>query len=594
MSSPSNPVAGNVNTAKINRSFNLLREFYTLVDTHSPTVLDEAALEVFLTSNKVCSPPRAGSSEYIDEHNTRMALITEVQAALEALDCPGLALASLWVGLWTMPTSRLVQLLRDLRDPSTESVVTVQLYKINNAFPKLLHIFRGLGSRNEEDSEDRYRRRNTNESVSAADRDGKRCVVTGAPYPQVCHIFPFASLKHRFQTGDFLQDMALFWGQDRISTLTKKLCGRHAPGATNMNLVDTCANMISLSPQLHDWWGRGLFAFEPMGEARLSESPSNTGAAIQPTPIGSPSTRTTPTRAAKVAKNTKPPQEWSIQLRFHWLRDTNIPTLKSPVNLSADPIAMLETPDPNRHLAAVNLATWRPVENGQLFTITAQDPNALPDYDILLLQWDVLRMWRLAGGADPAIYSLDDDDDDYDDNDIAVLGGKTTQDNRTQTVDQGDIPRRQIQHSSETTAHSSQNPFDHPFDPRGGSVRRRIQHSSETTADSSQNPFDTRGGSVRRRIQHSSETTADSSQNPFDPRGGSARRRMQHSSETTADSSQDPFDHPFDPRGGSARRRMQHSSETTADSNQDPFDPRGDFDGDKPDATPRTNQGGLS
>jgi len=75
---------------------------------------------------------------------------------------------------------------------------------------------------------------------------------------------------------------------------------------------------------------------------------------------------------------------------------------------------MLKDPDPERPVAAVNLTTWRPVESGQIFTITAEDIDTLPDYDILLLQWDVLRMWRLAGGADPAIYPdnpFDSDDE---------------------------------------------------------------------------------------------------------------------------------------------------------------------------------------
>ncbi|KAK2017564.1 hypothetical protein LZ32DRAFT_688093 [Colletotrichum eremochloae] len=68
-----------------------------------------------------------------------------------------------------------------------------------------------------------------------------------------------------------------------------------------------------------------------------------------------------------------------------------------------------------RKVDPIRSRTGRQVENGQMFTITADSRDEMPDFDILLLQWDLLRMWRLAGGADPAIYPLNDyyhDDDD--------------------------------------------------------------------------------------------------------------------------------------------------------------------------------------
>ncbi|EFQ34851.1 uncharacterized protein GLRG_09995 [Colletotrichum graminicola M1.001] len=385
-----------------------------------------------------------------------MALIPQVQAALRDQGYEHVALAPMWAALWTIPISQVASLLEDLRDPSVAMLLEGQLTMINNNFLKFLKIYN-------DSNRHRYQRSIT-ERDQAAEQDGQQCVVTKAPDPHKCHIFPFSALNHQDYTGgSFLVSMARFWGEDRIRTLSRKLGGRYAPGATNnMNIVDTCANMISLSPQLHDCWLRGYFAFEPMGEARRFDGQYNTGAS---TPTVSESTRATPPRAAKKLKPL--PEEYSIQLRFHWLKDTTIPTLKSLVDFSVDPITIFKQPVPNQpdpkcYLAAVDLSNWRPVENGQIITIKAQERGLLPDYDILLLQWDVLRMWRLAGGADPEIYSFDSDDDT--DEDLAVTVGKTTEDSQMQMVDQPhDTFRRRNQGSSETAVTSNQD----LYNPRG-------------------------------------------------------------------------------------------------------------------------------
>ncbi|KAK2039377.1 hypothetical protein LZ31DRAFT_598914 [Colletotrichum somersetense] len=104
--------------------------------------------------------------------------------------------------------------------------------------------------------------------------------------------------------------------------------------------------------------------------------------------------------AADSAQGTTSQQRWGIRLRFRWLKRTDVRDLNAPVGR---------------------------VESGQVFAVTADGPDGLPEYDILLLQWDLLRIWRLAGGADPAVcYPFDsdddDDDDDNDDDDETMMG----------------------------------------------------------------------------------------------------------------------------------------------------------------------------
>ncbi|KAK1970237.1 hypothetical protein LY78DRAFT_677907 [Colletotrichum sublineola] len=270
--------------------------------------------------------------------------------------------------------------------------------------PQLLRIFRGTNSDistkdNSNTPKKVVYQRDKSEVSFTLRRDKELCVITGTLHPQVCHIFPFSSLNHQERTKSCLLGMTKLWGEDRVIKLNSQLVN----DGTGKNIVDTAANMISLSPQLHAWWSRGYFALEPM------EAP-------EPVEVQT----TTPTRSTfKTA--------WRIKLRFHWLQKTGIFNLLSTVNYSDDPVTKFE--DLGCNLNIVDARTWRPVESGQVITITADSPEHLPNYDILLLQWDLLRMWRLSGGADPSKYPFDDEYDS--DEEIGVIGSGPIQGSAT-------------------------------------------------------------------------------------------------------------------------------------------------------------------
>ncbi|KAK2035525.1 hypothetical protein LX32DRAFT_678372 [Colletotrichum zoysiae] len=342
-------------------------------------------------------------SAYLDDHSTKMTLIPQVFAELEALGKAEVAKACLWAALWTMPASQVEHLLGMLRDPVESIRMPGRFGAVHANFPILLKIFctekmssKDIGGENEAvgpGPKKPHFKRNKLESQATLKRDNARCVLTGSPNPEVCHIFPFSALSRQEQVDTLLGIMAPVWGQDRIDKLLVKLTGRYNPGASNnMNVIDQARNMISLNQQMHYFWGRGYFALEPMGMPECSDKEASVSrtASASSTP-----TRTPPPRASKKSKVTQ--KEWSIRLRFHWLRATNVPELRVPVDFSEDPINRFQPPDPER-------PAYRPIENGQIVTIKADSFEKLPDYDILLLQWDILRMWRLAGGADPAMY----------------------------------------------------------------------------------------------------------------------------------------------------------------------------------------------
>ena len=54
-----------------------------------------------------------------------------------------------------------------------------------------------------------------------------------------------------------------------------------------------------------------------------------------------------------------------------------------------------------RQLMAVNLDRNTAIVNGEVFTVSAKRMEDLPDYDVLMLQWDIIRMASLCGGAEP-------------------------------------------------------------------------------------------------------------------------------------------------------------------------------------------------
>ncbi|KAK1965204.1 hypothetical protein LY78DRAFT_747875 [Colletotrichum sublineola] len=221
--------------------------------------------------------------------------------------------------------------------------------------------------------------------LQALKRDNNKCVITDTANPEACHIFPFASLKQQSQRtlGPDLELMTSLWGNDRVDTLAEKLT---MMGTHDTTAVDTMRNMICLSPQLHDWWTRGYFALEPIkSSAKMEHS------------------------------HTLP-----------LAQEDRHPTLTPQVNFSQDPVAKLQSlkGEGGGLVKTFNATTGRLVESGQIFTIAAGSSDDIPDFDILLLQWDLLRMWSLAGGADPAIYPLDDY---YDDDDTKVPVGEDPQ-----------------------------------------------------------------------------------------------------------------------------------------------------------------------
>lgn len=192
----------------------------------------------------------------------------------------------------------------------------------------------------------------------AKDRDGNVCLVSGMSDPEAAHIFPFAaSQSKRFGYLDAL--LQCFWGIEQALTWRNLY--------TNAAITQSVVNHLCLSHQLHFWFDKARFAFKPLFQT-----------------------------------------DTTITLQFHWLRrtylssnaivDTSVETLLDSVGLRTFPATWGS--------CLAHRASGVPVRTGQTFVVQAKYPGALPSFELLELQWNLLRVAAICGAAD-----VDDDSD---------------------------------------------------------------------------------------------------------------------------------------------------------------------------------------
>ncbi|KAL9947707.1 hypothetical protein ACHAO5_002573 [Verticillium nonalfalfae] len=143
--------------------------------------------------------------------------------------------------------------------------------------------------------------------------------------------------------------LARLWGADREKAISEKLF----PNGTTEG-IDVIGNVICLSPDMHAAWSRYDFALFPM----------------------------------------RPKEEKAEAM------GSNICASAREILLTTAIGIVKQRP------RAFDLRTGAPILDGQIFTIKAAMKDHLPDYDILMLQWDIARVASLCGAAESG--------DDYD------------------------------------------------------------------------------------------------------------------------------------------------------------------------------------
>lgn len=199
--------------------------------------------------------------------------------------------------------------------------------------------------------------------------------------------------------------MSDVWGTDRVEALRRRL------GYAKTQIIDTPANMVCMDRRVHKMWSRGEFALEPM-DVNIDEMVEPEA----PAPVTGGSRRSGRQGTAKVTK-------YGIQVRFHWLKRTTLQSPEAMADFTVHPSQIWRPDDGNPRLLDTN---GRPIDSGHIIRIYAMDKTQLPDMDILQLQWDLLRMHALSGGADPSVYDSAFPDDDEDPDWLAAPAGGTS------------------------------------------------------------------------------------------------------------------------------------------------------------------------
>ncbi|CRK09970.1 hypothetical protein BN1723_009108 [Verticillium longisporum] len=284
-------------------------------------------------------------------------------------------IAAFWAFLFTISLQQLVDIeifLRNSSSPDGSQLLT-RLYRLQvdvNQIERMLNTFFAMSSMNKQVPLNMHVNRDRNVVKQCLERDQSHCVVTGSAYPQVCHIYPHSSLNTT-ETPTVFQSLTLIWG-DRLKHIQSLVC------RGNGCVIDSLQNVICLSHDLHKMWRKAHFAFYP--------EPA------QPEGDG-----------------------WRMKLRFCWMenvkfnQDQHIAEhfFSTPRTvIDAQPLTL------DGAIAAVQLVKRTPIFDGKIINMRAARKEDLPNYDICLLQYDIIRMAALCGGG----YVDEDgfhDDEDY-------------------------------------------------------------------------------------------------------------------------------------------------------------------------------------
>jgi hypothetical protein len=207
--------------------------------------------------------------------------------------------------------------------------------------------------------------RNTNKLTrpECLNRDNERCIITKMPHPEVAYIYPIRGINSP-ERETLRTAVATIRGQARADELYHKLFGHGIDG------IDCLGNVVCLSANFRAAWERGELTLYPR---RAERDPEKGG--------------------------------WKMELVFYWLVKVHY-FPDRPLGLKFRWSAAEELRDRGKFklfqgVRAINVENNAPVIDGDIITVRASQEGELPDYDILMLQYDILRMASLCGGAEP-------------------------------------------------------------------------------------------------------------------------------------------------------------------------------------------------
>ncbi|GAB0139205.1 hypothetical protein EsDP_00007418 [Epichloe bromicola] len=210
--------------------------------------------------------------------------------------------------------------------------------------------------------------RNKSELMKCQQRDGHRCIITKTDCPEVCHVIPFSWSGSGKNYAEVMSK--LFYGKT----------DRYLLGGDGINVEmrvdlmsgnsDKSWNMICLSPSLHTWWDKAYFGLKYLG-SMPSESDNAQSKVI-------------------------------VTLEFRWLMQNQHSLATDTLNQQQQRdfrAKLFKTPQPA--VAANVCPSNRPILSGQTFDVTLDDIDAPKFITVIKLQWALVQLAAMSGGAEP-------------------------------------------------------------------------------------------------------------------------------------------------------------------------------------------------
>ena len=236
--------------------------------------------------------------------------------------------------------------------------------------------------------------RNGAERRKCFQRDGDKCIVTGSPDPEACHIIPFswnATSGQQSQTLHHMKTLRIFMRKAEYEDLLLDLGIFGGVHAKTRGSSDKSWNMVSLSPQLHDWWGRAYWAFQVFNREEVEGIPEE---------------------GAKEVEGDKKRVE-KVVLQFHWMQ---IPVDRQKRAMPSEGVvwgeaSQLHTKLQQNERAAHNCSWHWPIRSGDLFEVFLEPEDAAKFVRMMDLQWSIINIVALAGAAGDPEFLVQKDED---------------------------------------------------------------------------------------------------------------------------------------------------------------------------------------
>ncbi|KAK0753938.1 hypothetical protein B0T18DRAFT_25553 [Schizothecium vesticola] len=200
----------------------------------------------------------------------------------------------------------------------------------------------------------------TRSGFAGQERDGHTCVFSGMPDPEAAHIFPFSTSEQK-AFGSLSELLTTFWGSEKAIAWRQHF--------EDLRVTQSAKNGISVNHQIHFWFDNARLALKPLRQTTQG-----------------------------------------IFVQWHWLKRS---VLKPNVYIlqGTDILHQAGVMDQCWGKALAHRESGVRIQTGQILLLPSHEN--MPSWDLLEMQWDLLRVAALCGAADVTddYYNSEDPDE---------------------------------------------------------------------------------------------------------------------------------------------------------------------------------------